>query len=82
MYIVYSKPNCTYCDQAKALLKMKNLDFSERILDVGQAKLPDKEYVSVEYLKSIVPTVKTVPQIFNDDNLIGGFDALKLLLAA
>ena len=80
MYTIYSKPNCTYCDQAKALLQLKNLEYSELIIDVGQVKDSAKEYVTVETLKSRLPSVKTVPQIFRNEEHIGGFDALKLSL--
>ena len=39
MYTVYSKPNCTFCDQAKSLLKAKGLEFREIHFDVGQPKV-------------------------------------------
>lgn len=80
MYHVYSKPNCTYCEQAKALLTSLNLPFQEYIIDVGQVKDPSKTYVTVNQLKEKVPTARTVPQIFKEDQYIGGFDALKKLL--
>ena len=80
MYVIYSKPSCSYCEQAKELLKSKQLDFEENIIDVGQVKEEGKTYVTVNQLKQRVPSARTVPQIFFGDEHIGGFDALKLRL--
>ncbi len=66
--IVWSKYNCPYCDQAKALLKMKGIQFEERKIGDGYTK---------EELLEAVPTARTVPQIFLDDELVGGFTELK-----
>lgn len=66
--IVWSKDHCPYCDQAKALLKSKNIAFEER--RIGH------EYTREQLLEA-VPTARTVPQIFLDDELIGGFTELK-----
>lgn len=65
--IVWSKYNCPYCDQAKALLKFKNIPFEEKKIGDGYTK---------EELLEAVPTARTVPQIFLDDKLIGGFQEL------
>jgi glutaredoxin len=81
MYLVYSKPNCTYCDQAKNLLNVMNLPFEEKIIDIGQEKIDGKEYVTVQQLKEAVPTAMTVPQIFDGEKYIGGFRELKQHLA-
>jgi glutaredoxin len=66
--IVWSKYNCNYCDQAKALLKAKDIPFEERKIGDGYTK---------EDLLEAVPTARTVPQIFLDEKLIGGFTELK-----
>ena len=66
--IVWSKDHCPYCDQAKALLKSKNIAFEERKIGHGYTR---------EQLLEAVPTARTVPQIFLDDELIGGFTELK-----
>ena len=66
--IVWSKYHCPYCDQAKALLKQKGIQFEERKIGDGYTK---------EDLLEAVPTARTVPQIFIDDELIGGFTELK-----
>jgi len=67
--IVWSKDHCPFCDQAKALLKMKSIEFEERKIDgVNWTK---------EQLLEAVPTARTVPQIILDDELVGGFTELK-----
>jgi glutaredoxin 3 len=68
--VVWSKYNCPYCDQAKALLKQKGISFEERKIGDGYTR---------EDLLEEVPGARTVPQIFLDDKLIGGFTELKNL---
>jgi glutaredoxin len=70
--IVWSKHHCPYCDQAKALLKQKGIEFEERKVGDGFTK---------EDLLEAVPGARTVPQIFLDEKLIGGFTELKAHLA-
>jgi glutaredoxin 3 len=71
--IVYSKYNCPYCDQAKALLTQKGIPFEERKIGDGYTK---------EDLLEAVPNARTVPQIFLDEELIGGFTELRAKLTA
>lgn len=66
--VVWSKYNCPFCDQAKNLLKIKGIEFEEKKIGDGYTK---------EDLLEAVPTARTVPQIFLDGNLIGGFTELK-----
>jgi len=66
--IVWSKYHCPYCDQAKALLKQKGIEFEEKKIGDGYTK---------EELLEAVPNARTVPQIFLDGTLIGGFTELK-----
>lgn len=80
-FTIYSKPNCTYCEQAKKLVASKGLTYEELIIDVGQVKESDKTYVTVNQLKARVPSAQTVPQIFKGEDLVGGFEALKKLLS-
>jgi glutaredoxin 3 len=65
---VWSKYQCPYCDQAKALLTQKGIEFEERKIGDGWTK---------EDLLEAVPTARTVPQIFLGEELIGGFTELK-----
>ena len=69
--ILWSKYQCPYCDQAKALLKSKGIQFEERKIGDGWTK---------EDLLEAIPTARTVPQILLDDVLIGGFTELKAKL--
>lgn len=69
--IVWSKDACPYCDQAKALLAQKGIEFEERKIGHGYTR---------ENLLEAVPTARTVPQIFLDEKLIGGFTELKTFL--
>jgi len=66
--IIWSKYHCSYCDQAKALLKSKGIIFEEKKIGDGYTK---------EELLEAVPTARTVPQIFLDGELVGGFTELK-----
>ena len=70
--IVWSKYNCPYCDQAKALLKMKGIEFEEKKIGDGYTR---------EDLLEAVPTARTVPQIFLGEELVGGFTELKARLS-
>lgn len=67
--IVWSKENCPYCVQAKALLESKGIEFEERNIMKGTW--------TKEQLLEAVPTARTLPQIFLDDNYIGGFTELR-----
>jgi glutaredoxin 3 len=69
--IVWSKYQCTNCDQAKALLTQKGIQFEERKIGDGYTR---------EDLLEAVPTARTVPQIFINEELIGGFNELKKYL--
>ena len=66
--IVWSKENCPYCVQAKALLKQKDIEFEERNIN--------KEWTREQLLEA-VPTARTLPQIFLDDVHVGGFTELR-----
>jgi len=69
--IIWSKYNCNFCDQAKALLKQKGYVIEERKIGDGYTR---------EELLEAVPTARTVPQIFIEDELVGGFTELKAFL--
>lgn len=66
--IIWSKYHCTYCDQAKALLKQKGIQYEERKIGDGWTK---------EDLIEAVPNARTVPQIFLNEEYIGGFTELQ-----
>ena len=65
--IVWSKDQCPYCDQAKALLKSRGIEYEERNVSQDWTR---------EQLLEAVPTARTIPQIFINDQYIGGYDKL------
>jgi glutaredoxin len=71
MLTVYSKANCPFCDQAKNLLKLKNIAFEEVRIDLQPEA---REFIVAE-------GHRTVPQIYKDGKLFveGGFTGLKKL---
>lgn len=68
--VIYSKDNCPYCSAAKSLLSEKGVTFTEHNLQTKPAELAE--------LKARTG-LRTVPQIFIDDKLIGGFMDLQKL---
>lgn len=79
-FTIYSKPGCSFCEKAKDLLKSKQLEYSEVIIDVGQKKEDDKKYITVDEIRALIPGVTSVPQIFKDGTLLGGYEALRASL--
>ena len=68
---IYSKPQCPYCIQAKALAESKGYDLIYKMLD---------EDFSREQLFETFPTARTFPQIIVDGEKIGGFTEFKALV--
>lgn len=68
-FIVWSKQNCPQCEQAKQLLKSKGYQYEVRTIDGVQWTRDD--------LLKVAPEARAVPQIFNEDKLIGGISELK-----
>ncbi len=67
--VIYSKPNCIYCDKAKALVKGLDLNYEEKMFG--------KDFKSVEELyEAVGKQVRTMPQIKIDGQLIGGYNQL------
>tara|TARA_A100001011_G_C14316441_1_gene848223 strand:- start:288 stop:4208 length:3921 start_codon:yes stop_codon:yes gene_type:complete len=64
---VYSKKNCNWCLLLKALLRKRNIDFEEIVLD------------SEEEIKEFKETynVTTVPQLIDNGELIGGYNIIE-----
>jgi len=70
--IVWSKDQCPYCVQAKALLESRGIEYEERNIEDGWDK---------EDLLAAVPTARTLPQVFLDEELVGGFNELRKRLS-
>jgi len=66
--VIWSKHNCSFCDQAKALMQQKEIEFEERKIGDGWTK---------EELLEAVPNARSVPQIFLNDEYVGGYTELK-----
>jgi len=64
---VYSTPNCPFCVSAKELLKSKNLNYQE--IDVSD---------DIDSLQKMMKLsgLRTVPQIFINNQSIGGYEEL------
>ena len=69
---IYTKDNCIWCDRAKILLDSKKISYNEIDLSDDSERL--------KFYEKIGDNVKTVPQVFIDDNRIGGFQDLKVFL--
>ncbi len=69
--IVYTKKHCPYCDMAKSMLTSAQMAFTEK-------NVHDKQVMTA--LKSLLPQVRSVPQIFDGTTHIGGVDDLKVFL--
>lgn len=67
--LVWSKENCPQCVQAKSFLKLKGIAIEERVIGQGPWTKDD--------LLRAVPTARSVPQIFLEDEYVGGFTELK-----
>jgi len=81
MFTVYSKPDCGFCEKAKALLMTKNLKYDEVIVGTGVSLETGKKYVTVDELRKLIPNVRSVPQIFKENEYIGGYEALRKILS-
>jgi glutaredoxin len=71
MIILYSKPQCPYCDRAADYLGRNNLSFTK--IDVTE------DEKALAFIKE--KGHKTVPQIYFDDRILveGGYDGLSRL---
>lgn len=70
---IYTTPTCPFCIRAKALLKSKNVDFTE--IDI----LSDFKVKTIMIKRA--QGSRSVPQIFIDNEHIGGCDDLYALEA-
>lgn len=68
---IYTKDNCTYCIQAKKLIESKGWSYTENYIDDSTRDLLIEELTT-----RIGATPRTVPQIFIDDQLVGGYTEL------
>lgn len=70
---IYSKPQCPYCVQAKALAEREGHELTYKMLD---------EDFNREQLMETFPGARTFPQIIVNGEKIGGFTEYKALVDA
>jgi len=71
--VVYSKSACPQCDSAKMLLKARSIDFDEIKIDDESERLT--------FFEKCGPSVRQMPQIFINDQRVGGLAGLQAALA-
>jgi len=70
MYVIITRDQCNFCDDAKALMKGAGINYVEYNIQSGSSKC-------LLYLLKR-SSITTVPQIFNDKGThIGGYTELK-----
>jgi len=70
-WLIYSKDNCPFCDKAKFKLK-------DEVVEVRNIS-ENMDYF--DELRKRNPAARTMPQIYKDDELIGGYDQLETFLS-
>jgi len=69
--VVWSLPDCVWCDRAKKLLETQGIAYEERLIGSGWTR---------EQLLESVPGARSAPQIFLNDQHVGGFKELERIL--
>ena len=68
---IYTGPLCNYCDAAKRLLTRNNIPYKE--INIATVEGSRDEMIKKANGK------KTIPQIFFDEQHIGGYDEVRAL---
>ena len=71
--VVYSKSACPQCDTVKNLLKARQLDFEEIQIDDEAQRLA--------FYEKCGPSVRQMPQVFINDQRVGGVAGLQAAFA-
>ncbi len=69
--VIYTGPMCNYCDAAKKLLSRNNITYKE--IDISLVEGAMEEMIKRSNGK------RTIPQIFFENQHIGGFDETRAL---
>ena len=78
MYKVFTKSNCVYCTQAKALLDKLKIPYETYSLGDSVEGGDGKYTVTIEQMCEMIgKRVRSIPQIMKDDKLIGGYTDLR-----
>jgi len=65
MILIYGKPMCPFCEQAKAFCEQRGFDYEYKVLDTDYTK---------EELLETFPGARTVPQIVINGEKVGGYE--------
>lgn len=68
IYTVYSKKNCSFCDRAVILLE----DLNHQVV----VKKIDEDSTHLAEMQEKAPAMRTMPVIFKNNDLIGGYSDL------
>ena len=68
---IYTGPLCNFCDAAKKLLARNNVEYKE----INIATVDD----AMDEMITKANGKRTIPQIFFDDQHIGGYDDIRAL---
>lgn len=68
---IYTLSHCPYCVSAKSLLKENGISFAEILVEDNDFEMRDRLVTK--------SGLRTFPQIFDNDSLIGGFKELNEL---
>ena len=68
---IYTGPMCNYCEAAKRLLTRNNVTYTE--IDIAKVEGAMDEMIKKANGK------RTIPQIFFEDQHIGGYDEVRTL---
>ncbi len=71
--VIYSKSACPQCDSAKMLLKARSMPFEEIKID--------EEAERLAFFQKCGPSVRQMPQVFINDQRVGGLAGLQAALA-
>lgn len=66
--IIWSKPDCNFCVRAKYEFDKRGIKYTEKMIGFSG--------ISKEDLLLVAPNARSVPQIFIDGELIGGYNEL------
>ena len=64
---IYSKSNCVFCDKAKHYFNQNNISYKEYNVEIPEV---------FDVLMTRNPNARTMPQIFINEKLIGGYTDL------
>ncbi|QGH72116.1 putative glutaredoxin 1 [Klebsiella phage N1M2] len=73
--VIYGKPNCPWCDRAKALADSKGAEVE--YINIVEAGIDGAKLGEI-----VGRPVRTVPQIVVDDQYVGGYEDLDRHLKA